>query len=851
MTTLDSITTQLREAHHPALPPGHPIANGKPQRYGPGKKFWYVLHEVRREDGTTAYAGAYGYWRGNDNGAETFVWQGHSMTAAERAALNAREREAAVREGERRDEAARKAASRAREQWGRASKEGTSSYLERKQITPESVRFEEDGTVLVPLIRYDNGDMAGLQKITPNGAKRFNTGMRKTGVACRLGEVSETHRFALLVEGYATGRSVRMATEGVFPVFVCVDAGNLLPAARLIRDRYPTLHLLFCADDDWMLERRLRAELTERYGVDADIAIGGDPMTAVTKSGIQASFSATAGRDENGIAFLTLYVQTGGQTRTIQFENAGLKHAHQAAAELDNASVVFSTFANRGERGLTDFNDLHVTEGLPVVRDQITRAVITALEPSREVEQLLVQAATGRATKAMPATPKTPGASPSAAAKNQREDAESGAFTWQMDLRRTDKGAIISSLNNVFEILRNDPEWAGVFAYEEFSGKVMKRRPPPFTGGVVGEWSDLDDVNAARWLEGRYGFSPRKEFVIDAAMVLADQNKYHVVRDYLAGLTWDRQGRLSDGWMVRNLNVEDSEYARLIGFKWPIAAVARVMEPGCKFDNVLILEGHQGFGKSTAIRILAGDDWFTDANIEIGNKDTYVTMRGKWIIELGELDSFSKAESSATKRFFSSMVDTYRPPYGRRAIDVPRQGIFTGTVNFDTYLKDESGNRRYWPIKVVREIHLPGIAAIRDQLWAEAYFYYCAWRDANERAGGTLPRPWDVAGPERHLFTAEQDARYEGDVYESLIRPFLQERERVTMRQLLEDCLKLDVAKWGRNEERRVGKVMKSLSWVRKRASVGARDYYYVRDERPGPASFTVGSLSEDDDAPL
>jgi len=230
-------------------------------------------------------------------------------------------------------------------------------------------------------------------------------------------------------------------------------------------------------------------------------------------------------------------------------------------------------------------------------------------------------------------------------------------------------------------------------------------------------------------------------------------------------------------------------------------------------------------------------------------------MAGKWVIELAELDALSKSDSSNAKRFFTTAVDTYRPPYAKRAIDVPRQSVFAGTVNFDTYLKDESGNRRYWPVKTGAPLDLKALAADRDQIWAEAYRTYCEWDVANAEAGGMLPTPWQVLPAEKPLFSTEQEARYEGDIYETMIARHITMLAKVTMGDILGDCLKLEIAKWSPAEQRRVGKAMKSLGWVRKRASTGNREWYYTPPDPvdvTAPATPTTFKQGEqDDDAPL
>jgi putative DNA primase/helicase len=265
-----------------------------------------------------------------------------------------------------------------------------------------------------------------------------------------------------------------------------------------------------------------------------------------------------------------------------------------------------------------------------------------------------------------------------------------------------------------------------------------------------------------------------------------------------------------------------SPYSQAVGMKWLISAVARVMQPGCKADHVLILEGEQGTGKSTALKILGGS-WFTDAPFRLGDREGWMVIRGCWLVELGELDSFNRAESTSAKLFFSQYQDRYRSPWGKRPTNVPRQCVFAGTTNQAIYLKDESGNRRYWPVRC-GYVDLGELEADRDQLWAEAAELY------------RQQVPWHVTGDERELFLSEAEARLVPDAYETRIVRFLQDLDpnipAVTMADILEKALTLEAGRWTRVEQTRVGQVMSRLDWPRMRAGSGRREWYYVRPMR-------------------
>ncbi|NIF80152.1 virulence protein E [Paraburkholderia sp. Cy-641] len=845
MATLDQIINQLVAAGHPKLPDGHPVASGKPHRYGPNKKYWYSLHEVVKAGEVIGYTGAYGYWSGNDNGAQAFSWEGEALSPEDVAATKARQDAVARDEERKRQQAAKLAANRAREQWHAARDEGESAYLTRKQITAEAVRFAVDGDLYVPMFNYADGyRLVGLQKITPTGAKRFNKGMEKKGASFLLGDIGADDKVAMLAEGYATGRSIRMATDEAIPLLVCFDAGGILQAARYLRGTNPDLHLLICADDDWKIEQRLFDFLKTDFGYTGEFRLG-EPAVRIETRHTWYMVRAEYRRDNNNVPYIDLFYGNDVlPERSRRFENTGLKHAYEAARAVGNASVAFPRFTDRGDRKLTDFNDLHCIEGIDPVRQQIQRALLSALMPADEdmPSDVLIQA--GIATSVRQgdsvAAPASRGATSAGAAAQEWDgrEAENGAHTWEQDLARTEKGNLLPTLGNVHLILSNHKSWHGVIAQDDFAGRVVKRKKPPFPQGELGEWSDMDDIRCVLWLSQKYGISVRQDIVMNAVLLVADAVHFHDVREYLENLVWDHERRV-ETWPTRYMKVADSEYVRLAGMKWLIAAVARVMRPGCKADNVLILEGKQGWYKSTALEVIAGKHWYTNSPIRIGDKDTYAVMAGKWIIELAELDSLNKSDSSAAKSFFATETDRFRNFYGKRATDVHRQGVFAGSVNFDTYLKDESGNRRYWPLRVGGPIHIDDLRRDRDQLWAEAVHLY--------RQGVV----WHVTESEKQLFENEQAERYEGDVYEDRIARHLDLSGRVTMEEILGDVLKLDTSKWTLPEQRRVGKALKSLGWVRKRETTGKRGWYYVREDDVPVAPPASAADGTDDDAPL
>jgi predicted P-loop ATPase len=248
-------------------------------------------------------------------------------------------------------------------------------------------------------------------------------------------------------------------------------------------------------------------------------------------------------------------------------------------------------------------------------------------------------------------------------------------------------------------------------------------KPAPW--GVVpkGEWTDHEDRLAAEWLQ-RQGILVSVDVAGQAVQTAARDHPFHPVRTYLNGLQWDGVERV-DRWLSTYLGADDTEYSRAVGSRWLISAVARIFRPGAKADCCLILEGPQGIRKSTALRTIAGE-YFTDELADLGSKDAAMQTRGVWIIELSELDNLSHAEVARIKAFMSRTTDRFRPPYGMRLVESPRQCVFAGTVNHGTYLRDETGGRRFWPV-VCGCIDIDTLARDRDQLWAETKIRFVYW----------------------------------------------------------------------------------------------------------------------------
>jgi predicted P-loop ATPase len=392
---------------------------------------------------------------------------------------------------------------------------------------------------------------------------------------------------------------------------------------------------------------------------------------------------------------------------------------------------------------------------------------------------------------------------------------------------------------NALIALRNDPAVRDALAYDEmlratmllheigesFLGSV--REPRPVT--------DKDVIDIQEWMQDAGLKRIARETVRDAVESYARDHSYHPVLDYLEALKWDGTPRL-DTWLTTYLGAEQVPYTQAIGAMFLTSMVARIFEPGCKADHMLVFEGPQGDLKSTACAILA-DQWFSDHLPDVtGGKDVSQHLRGKWLVEVPEMHAMNKAEASLLKSFISRTTERYRPSYGRMEVIEPRQCIFVGTTNKDAYLRDETGGRRFWPVKTGK-INLDGLTENRDQLFAEAVKLYregMAW--------------WPDKAFERKHVQPQQDARYESDVWEPVVKKYLTGKTRVTLLQVAVGALKYEAEppvrhegepmpvrgtplnRLGTADQRRLAAVLTALGWEQKRDMQGR---WWAKKEGP------------------
>ena len=297
---------------------------------------------------------------------------------------------------------------------------------------------------------------------------------------------------------------------------------------------------------------------------------------------------------------------------------------------------------------------------------------------------------------------------------------------WKSKLKITEKGTIAQTIENVVTILRHDPAVSGALALNEMDHNIVARKSLPWrkiTG--ASQWVDTDDAALRFYLERTYGIGS-KDKIFDAVNVVAGENKFHPVREYLDGCSWDGVPRV-ETLLIDYLGAEDNAYTRAVTRKALAAAVARIYRPGCKFDYMLTIRGRQGLGKSAIIAKLGGE-WFSDTFSTMQGKEAYEQVMGVWLMEVGELAGMRKAEAETIKLYISKQTDRFRPAYGRRLQEFPRQCIFIGTTNETQFLRDTTGNRRFWvvdtpntPARDMWEDLTPETVRL---IWAEAVEIY-------------------------------------------------------------------------------------------------------------------------------
>ncbi|HCZ47551.1 MAG TPA: virulence factor [Gammaproteobacteria bacterium] len=442
---------------------------------------------------------------------------------------------------------------------------------------------------------------------------------------------------------------------------------------------------------------------------------------------------------------------------------------------------------------------------------------------------------------------------------------EASGDDWRLLLTRNREGKIEGNLHNIILVIEHDERLSGLFWLNESSNQVVMARAAPWPGSDRDEFVDGDAAELAAWLQhpDRYGMRCGDDTVLKAVIAVARRHRRHPIREYLAGLEWDGKPRIAT--MLPDLfGASDTHYTRQVAPCFMVGAVARMLwfDPknpalGAKVDFMLVLEGPQGKKKSTSLSELFGSYWFVETVESPNGKDFYQVIQGCWGVEIGEMDSFGKADVTAVKVAITRRTDKFRAPYERMPNSYRRECVFVGTTNDREYLKDATGGRRFLPVRADGDVDVPGIIAQRDQLWAEAvhlfregFQYWVLPDDAPaEQAARYIADSWEgrierwLAGSFRHdrdgIPIAPERLRFQPG------RPV----EWTTTDELLEYAVGVDPAKHTKADQMRISAIMKRFgqepivgdfrpedSWdhVRQRWFDGGREWRWVRVPAPG-----------------
>lgn len=420
---------------------------------------------------------------------------------------------------------------------------------------------------------------------------------------------------------------------------------------------------------------------------------------------------------------------------------------------------------------------------------------------------------------------------------------------WRASLVRTNQGHVKPVPHNLMLIFEHDVELVDLFWLDEFANAISLSRSPPWRGGNRDEFTEVDALELAAWLGSpdRYTMPAGVNLVLQCVEAMARRKRRHPVREYLQALQWDGVPRVAR-MFVDLFGANETGYTLGAAPCFLVSAVSRILwmdakQPtkGSKVDFMLVVEGEQGVGKTTAVLELFSAQWYAEASESPSHKDFYQSLRGRWGVEIGEMDSFTKAEVGTVKKAITVRFDVYRPSYGRMARTFRRECVFIGTTNKDDYLRDESGARRFLPVRVSQaDISIPALVEARDQLWAEAVHLF------NEGfAWWKLPE-----GAKR-----EQDARYSEDVWTDRVWRWLEGKahqdsyanipiarrtglviDECSVAELLSYAIGVDPARQDRAAATRVGAIMTRLQWPHYRpVAQGERIRFYWRSAEVKP----------------
>lgn len=362
---------------------------------------------------------------------------------------------------------------------------------------------------------------------------------------------------------------------------------------------------------------------------------------------------------------------------------------------------------------------------------------------------------------------------------------------------------------HIRRVFSEHPDWKDVIRYDKFKDELMKHKAAPW-GGENTTWQDIDTTRAKCWLSDKFGCSYPTNSLEEIFSVIGHDNSYNSLQTEIESYEWDGVPRL-DNWLCTFLGAKDTEYHREIGKKFLISAIARAMDPGCKVDHVLVLEGKTSARKSSLIEILAGPRNYCDSDIDLNSTFSPAQLVGVWMYELPELVLYKAFSNEKSKAFLSRKFDDYSPKNIRRKIHQLRTNVFVSTTNQNVYLKDPTGDRRSWPCRVADKIDLDLISKYRDQLIAEALNCYRLYKNGYEE------HKWWLDDEVEDVARKEQEKRYMSDSWEEAISSWLAKNESkvlkngfVTVSEILFYALKIKPGRAEKKDEMRVAEILTS-----------------------------------------
>lgn len=439
------------------------------------------------------------------------------------------------------------------------------------------------------------------------------------------------------------------------------------------------------------------------------------------------------------------------------------------------------------------------------------------------------------------------------AARARREVAEPQPWHEALITRR---GELVRHVANIVTILGNDERWRGCVAFDELEQATVKLVPPPYAFGRSGEWEAEDDTRTSVWLAQVYRLDVTSDMVTVAVETLARERRFNPIQTYLRSLEppTDAQRHI-DTWLIQYAHVVDTPYTRAVSRLFMRGMVRRAMEPGCKFDYCLVLEGAEGLRKSTMASVLGGQ-WSSDVPLDLGNnREASIAVRGKWVIEFSEMESVTRVEAHLQKSFLSRCFDQYRELWAKRNIRVPRQCVFVGTTNESEYIKEGQGARRFWPVVVGGPIDIEGLRKVMPRLLAEAMADFNADLPCHPspQEQDTVFRPEQMKRVQQEsLIDALHDWVLEPSVEEVMSRAA--NGGAFSLADAAFRCLKISYAQLTRDLQTRIGKALGALGCERIEKRNGMTRYWYKPPQKAATSSASTPAqhqVESDEDIPF